>query len=285
MSLEFAVLASKRPVYRDVIRAVAVSGLVCAEDVGADEAWPDESLHFHRHGVSCREIGIGYAEGAFRIGVPAFAAAEDFDLAIRFAESFAEQCDSVIETEEGETLSPGRARDTLNDEWIRERIEAWTEKLFAMVRREQGCYQIPGPVRSFYIGPRVSSELTEGAPAEELSGRLAEAIRRVQYAYEDTHFAVSVMALRVKGTDGEVTASAWGEGVAHLFAPVDFLVVGGDRSLFVPYESLPEVAGDRLSWLDERQALVEAAEGEDWKGILQRAERHAAPPAPEAPDR
>jgi hypothetical protein len=46
----------------------------------------------------------------------------------------------------------------------------------------------------------------------------------------------------------------------------------------VPYRALPEIAGDRVTFLDEVQTLVEPFDDYEWPELLERARRHAVDP-------
>jgi hypothetical protein len=51
-----------------------------------------------------------------------------------------------------------------------------------------------------------------------------------------------------------------------------------DDIFLVPYEALPQLAGKRFAWLDERQCLVEAIASDEWPELLREAERFKVTP-------
>jgi hypothetical protein len=69
--------------------------------------------------------------------------------------------------------------------------------------------------------------------------------------------------------------------VQYFFPWVQHIVIvdedKSNSSLFVPYSALPELAGDRITWLAEKQALIAPCSKTDWPALLQRARDFKTP--------
>lgn len=198
-----------------------------------------ETLHFYRSGVSCRAVEISATE----VRLLACSCPEDYDLAFRFLAAMGEERPAVDV-----------------DAQIRADLRALAEAI-----ARDGTLTIQGPVRPFYIGPSLIREVAGRAE------RLFEAMRRVQYA--QGVFAANILPV---AAPEPFTVTAWPEGVRVLFPPVDYLVLESD--IFLPSSALPDVAGDRFHLIDEKQSIVDAFEGEEWKRLLERVEKHRAYP-------
>lgn len=275
MSYSFRIRAPAPPPYPGVLAAVGIEELACGEGDPGDGPWPDGTLHFYRPGVSCRAAEITFHLGEFEIRILACSAPEDYDVAFRFVEALGRVCAPTVTPEDGAEFPAGELRKRRDAKWIEDQIEGGLAVLRSLIREKGETVAFDGAVRPFHIGPRLLSEL-EGA---SFPNRLFEAIRAAQHVDTSRYFPASVLPV---AADPAFTVTAWTEGVAYLFPPVDYLVLQtekiSDESVFLPHAALPDVAGDRFRWLDEKQALVEAFEGGDWSSLMKRArERRAYP--------
>ena len=250
--------------------------------------WPDRRLHFYRERISTCAVEVYWQDGQFQVRVFAFAVAEEYALALALAECFARRAETGIRPEDNDELPIPEVRARYGPEWAARQVEALFSMLPVMVRQAEGVCQLPGAVRPFYVGPRLLGELEAAGPPAELSQRLVEAIRRVQYVDPEEYFCGSAIEVSARDSEESFTVAAWGPEVKYLFPAVDYLAVieseeGGH--FLIPYEALPTVAGDRWRWLDEVQTLVEAFAPEEWPALLERARLHRVEPEGKRPAR
>lgn len=223
--------------HEEILKRVGLEDLACAESCVPEGEWPETTLHYYRSGVSCRAVEISRGE----VRILACSCPEDYDLAFRFLAAFG---------------APAPAVD----------IPAQIRADLAALKAQSQILTLDGPIREFHIGPRLWSEIGDNPD------RLFAAMRRTQYVNVSEYYAANVIPV---DAPEPFTVAAWTEGVRTLFPAVDYIVL--ENTLFMPASVLPEVAGDRFQWLDEKQSLVEAFEGEDWKRLLKRVEAMRRP--------
>ena len=123
-------------------------------------------------------------------------------------------------------------------------------------------------------------ELQAAGPPEALPERMLQAIRRVQYVDPEQYDPAGVLEAAAGGEKGgrPFRFAVWGPGKSYLLPAVDQLLVDADGKqtdvFLIPYQALPEIAGERCSWLDEKQTLVQAFAEREWPALVERARRH-----------
>jgi hypothetical protein len=288
MSFSFYVASPTLPRLGEVLDALPCD-VRCTEETRSQEGdlfdrnahWPDRRLHFYRDAISTCAVEVYWQDGQFQVRVFAFAVPEEYELALAFAECFARRAEAGIRPEDADELPFNEVRACYGPSWAATQVEALFSMLPVMVRQADSVCQLPGAVRPFYLGPRLLGELEAAGPAAELTSRLIEAMRRVQYVDPEEYFCGSAIEVSAKDSDESFTVAAWGPEVNYLFPSVDYLaVIEGEQGshFMIPYEALPEVAGDRWRWLDEAQTLVEAFSPEEWPALLERARPHRVEP-------
>lgn len=288
MSFSFYVASPTLPRLGEVLEALP-SDVRCSEETRSPEGesfdrnahWPDRRLHFYREGRSTCSVEVYWQDGQFQVRVFAFAVAEEYELALAFARCFARRAETGIRPEDGEELPVCAARTRYGPGWAATQVRELFSMLPVMVRQSDSVCQLPGALRPFYLGPRLLGELEAAGPPEELTQRIIEAMRRVQYVDPEEYFCGSAIEVSARDSDESFTVAAWGPEVRYLFPAVDYLAVieseqGGH--FMIPSEALSEVADDRWRWLDEVQTLVEAFTPEEWPALLERARRHRVEP-------
>jgi hypothetical protein len=76
----------------------------------------------------------------------------------------------------------------------------------------------------------------------------------------------------------ELRFAAWSAGVRTLMPSVTAFALAGPQHLFVPSSALATLAGDRLEWLDEEQAILEPIPDDEWDAFTERARKVQATP-------
>jgi hypothetical protein len=314
MSFSFYVKAPVRPRYGDIVEDLPFPEVCCCEERDAlearrsdrdedeeeaeftdededegegfdlDEPWPERPLHFYLPSVSIRAIEAVWEDGTFQVRIMAFSGREEYDLAFALLERAAELFESDVEPEDGEPVAVERLREAYGPTWVEGQMSLF-QVLPQMARQQGNTLQMMGPVRPFHLGPRLLGELEGAGPPEELPERIIELMRRVQYVDPEEYYCAGALRLEKRGGGKAITLAAWGPNVRYLFPDVQYLaVIEGEQGHFmVPYRALPEIAGDRCTFLDEVQTLVEPFDDYEWADLVERARPHAVDPigAPE----
>lgn len=288
MSISFFVPSVIEPRFRALIDAVGYPDVRSAQAQRDGCRWSDRYWQLYRPGVSARPVEVTYEDGRFQVRVVTPSAPEEFELAFRLVEAAAKHLGRPVEFEGGASFPVGELRRRYPAAWVRGQIESGVEAIRHIVREEQQAVTLSGPVRPFFVGPRLLDELDEYGPPEELAERLIELMRQVQYLDPEAFYpAETVRALRDSETEELITFAVWGPGVRYLFPDVQYLVLMGEapgRHLFVPAAVVPELAGDNFLWLDEAQYLVQAIDEDDWPALLDRARQYEVHPLRAAPE-
>jgi hypothetical protein len=313
MSFSFYLDLPEAPPIGELLEPIPYDILCVEEDeIEPEDEWPEGYTHLYREGLSTCAVEINREDGRFQIRIMAFCSPEDYELALAIVEQLALYGEvAAITPEDGEPLPLGQLKKQYGKEWIADQVKSLFGMLPAMVARDHDtALQVPAAVRPFWIGPRLMKELTEGGPAETLPQRIIEAIRKVQYLDPEEYFCATVMEVcskkegaaeedkpddvgdqadDEKTNDDSFTVTAWGPGVRYLFPNVDYLAViedmEGEGHFLIPYDAVHELAGDRCSWLDEKQTLVEPFDEDEWPELLARARKHEIDPSQAGKDK
>ena len=243
------------------------------------DPWPEGfAFHVHRDQRSTRGVELCWESDQLQVRLLTLASPEDWELAFRLLEEAAGG-QGRVRTEDGQESEVSELRERFGL-LCAETNAGGAAFLVARIEAEQTHLTLPGPIRSFCIGPRVLEELTSAGPPDELTERLLERIREVQYSPEaERHYTASV--LQASGEDElRFTLAAFGPGVRYLLPEVQFvaLVSDEDRELFLDYDALLLLLTGWCRYLDERQVFVEALEGANWSAFLEWARRCALDP-------
>src|SRR5215510_1235148 len=279
MSYSFYIRTDLRPAVADVLARIDFPDVVAPDARGA---WPDGTLHIYRGEISTRAIEITYEDHAFEVRILALSSPEDYELAFRLVEHLAVLTGSQVEPEDDTTFPAEKLRDLYDTPWG-ERMTASHSKIIGhLVKKEGKTITIVGPVREFHIGPRLFAELEEGGPADGLPQRILEAIRRTQYRDLSDYAEAAIMEVTTSDKSKTIKLSVWEPDRATHFSGVEYihLVPNNmpDNIFLVPFEALPQLAGSRFAYLDERQCLVEAVASDEWPALLREAELYKVSP-------
>jgi hypothetical protein len=285
MSFSFYLDLPKPPPLGGLLEPIPYD-ILCVEEEEIDPAddWPEGYTHLFREHLSTCAVEIKRVTSRFQVRIMDFAAPEDYELALGVVEQLAKW--GQVETIEPEDLEPmplAALQKRYGNQWIAEQVQSLFGMLPGMVAKEKDAsLQVPGPVRPFWIGPRLLKELMEAGPEKSLPERIIAAIRKVQYVDPEEYFCAAVMEVSSKTTDESFTVTAWGPGVRYLFPNVEYLAViedmEGEEHFLVPYKAIHEIAGDYCSWLDEEQTVVEPFDDDEWPKVLERARKHEVDP-------
>jgi hypothetical protein len=248
------------------------------EAAGGATAWPPMCVHLYQPGVSTRSVELCHTGDAVKVRLLACSAPEDYELGLRVVQVVAELAGARVRPEDAGELAAGELDGRYGSEWAAGQVSASVGMLAALVRK-RGPVAMRGPVREFHVGRRLLAELEDGDDGK-LAARLLDAFRRSQYVDPERYYEAN--PIEVAAADGRRTLEVvvWApSSIGYLFSPVDYVFLmareqdGGDM-LVVPFDAVPEIAGDRCIFLDERQLLVEPVGEQEWSGLSERAEPH-----------
>lgn len=249
-------LAGRLPVLADLVRALAIPDLRVEEN---------ESVHrFHLDGRSTRSTEVTVAE-TFDVRVFSLAAPEDVELAVRIAECAA----SIMNLREADAELEGvvpvaQLRDVYDETWAVGQAQSGVRVIRALINDGRGPIQVPGPVRSLCVGPRVLAQVA----GEDEHVRMWDAMRAVQW------LRVRTAGVFVAG-EKETKLAVW-LGDEVVFPPVAYAAVSREGEVvLVEAARVPELAGTRWRQLDEVQGHIAAFPEEEWPAVVEAARAFA----------
>ena len=279
MSYSFYVRTDVKPSVADVLARIDFPDVVAPDARGA---WPDGTLQIYRAEISTRVTEITYEDHAFQVRILALASPEDYELALRVVEHLAVLTGSQVESEDDISFPAEKLRDINDTSWVERITDSNLNIIGHFAKNEGKTVTIVGPVREFHIGPRLFAELEEGGPAARLPQRIMEAIRRTQYRDLSGYAEAAIIEVTTPDKSKTIKLSVWEPERATHFSLVGYihLVPNNmpDNIFLVPFETLPQLAGSRFAYLDERQCLVEAVASDEWPALLGEAERYKVLP-------
>ncbi|MBM4381601.1 MAG: hypothetical protein FJ086_20225 [Deltaproteobacteria bacterium] len=224
-----------------------------------------------REGLSTRGVELLEGDGTLTLRLPGFPSREDLTLGLQLVELSA----GLLGAQQVETVDGPVAPTALfSDEVAAALARAQSEENDALNTAVLlgRTLELPGCLRPFFLGPRTYESLRTTSTAQEgLWDKVVSAYRQVQWVHLHGIHPATVMGLR-RGSS-EFTASTWQPGKAHVFAPVDMVLVKAQgEPLRLPWAALPHVAADHFAWLDERQATVRGFTESEWPEVVSRAE-------------
>jgi hypothetical protein len=278
VSFTFFVATASSPPLASIVGRLG-GGLRFEEDLPAGGApWPPMCVHLFTPGISARSVEVCYARGVVKVRLLACSAPEDYHLGLRLVRVVAELAGAPIRPQDGDELAANELPDRYGAKWVADQVSAGVGVLAALAV-EHGQVTLRGPVRDFHVGKRLLDELRDGS-APRFVERLLAAFRRTQYVDPERYYEAH--PIEVAAADGTRTleVAMWApSSIGYLFSPVDYVFLmareqdGGDM-LAVTYDAVPEIAGDRCAFLDERQLLVEPVGEQEWSDLSERAEKY-----------
>ena len=280
MSETIAIEIAEAPDFIGTLDAISaalhINDLRSLEDVPPPGTpWPSGIWHLFRHDVSTRTTEITCGGGEFAIRIFSMASREDVALAVALAEYVALHAGvAEVSSEQRGTMPPSELAGYYTADWADGQIESGHHAVSALVRDGKGPMEIPGPNRSFFVGPRVLLQLGPVAPEQ----KLLEAIRRVQWIPIRTAGRFTAHA---KTDNREIRLAMW-LGDEVVFPGVEFAGVSDPnaekREVFlIPSSRIAELAGERWTPIDEKQGIL-ADFGDDWPAVVAAARKFEVTP-------
>jgi hypothetical protein len=273
--------------------ALTYERLIAVRDVGCEEAEhsgleltgpmrPGYYHHIYLPHVSTRSLEISLEGDTLGIRIMTGSCVDDYELAIDLVcEAAGAAGGDGVEGEDGRAIDPDARDWSAEREWMIGMTRSLAGTIVGMVEREGQTVTLSGPRRAFHIGPRVAAELrAASSDAAGLEKALTARIRRTQYIDLDeleVLYAASTMVMTLEDKR-ELRFAVWSPGVRYLMPSVAAFALGAPEPLFVPPSALATLAGDRLQWLDEEQAILDPIPDDEWDAFIERARKYQSTP-------
>jgi hypothetical protein len=278
VSFSFYIESKSKLKYQQLMQ---IDHLSCFEPPAAAEKHLTGVRHFFIPNVSCRGSEVAVEEDGYSVRVLACSAPEDYELSLTLVETIAKSTNGKISGECGSKVTVKQLRSKFDSEWINNDLNlsfAAVESSAAGLTNGQ-YLSLSGAVRDFYVGPRMLQELSKLGSVESMRNEFFEKFRAVQYIDPELYYFPSIRVFPKSSKKFVV----WGPGCQYFFPAIQvFALVSledGVPPLFVDSDCLQELAGERISWLDEKQALVSSVAESDWPDFLLRARKFEIDPA------
>jgi hypothetical protein len=269
MSFTFTIqVADRSPLtLGDLQDAVALT-LGTTEQVRLDDALRG-LLHLYQPGVSTRALELDVHDDRLAVRILACSSPEDHELGIAIVEALAARRGAAnVEPEDGDPIPPGELRGRYDGEWVAGQVRSGAAAVGAVADANPGkLITLDGPVRPFLVGGRLIAELRQGGPAEQLAGRLIEAMRRTQWPPD----CYPASVIEVSGGSSGTTRLAVLTGHGRTLLPDVDVIAVTDRAggqLYVRPDVLADLLPGHARFLDERHLLVEAVDQTSWEELI-----------------
>lgn len=283
MSHTIAVELSHRPLVSEVLGGASFPNLRSHQSFDPHGTWPTQAVQLYLDQVSTRATDVRCSAGnRLEITIFPLASTEDCELAFGIAERLAAHNNTTVESEVWGSIAPEDLRSLYHGAWIREQANNATNALVALIDQGHGPIEVPGPVRPFYIGERLLGDLREAGPEHELTDRIMDALRIVQYLPADEYFPAGTFEAHSTETGERIHFAVWGPGRNYVIPAVGLVLVSApaqDEDVFlIPSDSIADIAPGRCHWLDERQRIVMEFTEAEWPDLMERAREHEVKP-------
>lgn len=259
----------------EYLQLMQIDQLSCCEPTAAAEKHLIGVRHFFIPNVSCRGSEVAREDDGYSVRILACSSPEDYELAFTLVETIAKSTNGKISGECGSTATVEQFRSKFDSEWRgNDQNLSFAAVRSAAVGLPSGeSLSLSGAVRPFYVGPRMFHELSKLGSEEDVRKEFFEKFRAVQYIDPELYYVPSIRVFPKSSKELVI----WGPGCQYFLPATDVfaLVSLEDEAppLFVDSSCLQELAGERISWLDEKQALVSSVEESDWPDFLLRARK------------
>jgi hypothetical protein len=120
------------------------------------------------------------------------------------------------------------------------------------------------------MGPRIAGEILRHASKEDAGKEWVDRMRKTQYVSPE-YFVPKIYQLHANKRKFTIFAPE----LAIVFPWVQYVAINDEEDLhYIPYDSLLQVLGERVTWLDEKQTLVTAVSEKEWSQFMQAALPH-----------
>lgn len=280
VSFSFSLRLDEPPPISVVIDALREPHWACTEELPLDDQWSSGSvIHPFVKGKSARGVEVSFEDGRFQVRILTCSSRADYVLGLRLVDVLATLGRSTVTPEDGKPMARELLAARYDHAWIEQMVDWGPEAIMKMVETDAQTLTMSGAVREVHVGPRFVSDLRARKGDMTAEQQLLAAMVRIQNIDVGRWYAASAFRVtpRGKGEADAVTLAAWAPDVAYLFPSVQFfaIVAQNGTDVLVTNEHAAGLAGDRWTWLDEKNALCEAVPQADWGAFVLRAREHA----------
>lgn len=276
MSESFCVKSQKSISYGGFLQVVALPEFMGLAPPPSDRDAPLTGIRrFYQEEISCRGIEIARDREGTEYAVSANhpSSLDDWMLMIHTIGALSRYFGVNIEAD-GESLPESAFNDKYGPDWAQRMVQFGAKSTLGTARGLTGGQfaQIDCAIRLFYLGKRTADEIMAGRSEEEAATELSNRMRLTQYVSLD-YFVPKEYKLNANNRKFVV----FGEGLQMLVPLVQFVALPTENTniVYIPFDVFPSLVGERLSWLDEKQALVRPVRKEDWPQLIEAANKHA----------
>lgn len=278
MSYCFAIKSPKSISYEDFINAIGLADLIVESDhEDVPEHLTGSNLMYIEE-TSCRGVTISHSDDDYEITINHPSCRDDWHLGLKAIESLAEQFEQPIEVEDRE-LSVDEFRKIYNASWIAEQFQIGADVALQQASEQKGggTISIEGSIRPFYMGERLAKEILSNKSKEDAHAELVERMRNAQFVGPE-YFVPKVYEM----SSGKKFV-AFGPNLQMVCPWVQYVALAtpDNESIFVPFEALADLHAGKISWLDEKQTLLEPFSKEEWASIIEKAKAKSVDLEPE----
>ncbi len=272
MSESFTVKVGKAITFNKFLKLVNLPSFEhCSHDLPDENASMTGINHFYQDEVSCRAIEIEYwpKDKSYSIQTNHPASKEDWMLMRHITESLAQHFNAAITDGDG-NCNIEQFSKKYDKQWA-SGLSHFGANALLDCSFGTGFASLEGAVRPFYFGERAKTEITSNRSGDDIYAELFRRIYETQYIgleyFVPKHYEIA-------GTKKKFAVI--GPGVQAVTPYVDFISFPQDKGMiFIPYAALPQILGERLSWLDEKQALIDPIDESEWPNVMTIAAQHS----------
>jgi hypothetical protein len=268
--------AAAPPPLAELLDAVNLADLRPLAFSDAAREWPAKPLQLYRNLISCRAVELIYEAGVIRVTLRSMSALEDCQLAVALARAAARLVGAVtVRPEACNEIAPDELEEFAATDWVRGQQESGARMTEFLVG-ERGTMALPGAIRPWHVGTRVLGELRALSSDCPLHERMIQRMRHIQWIDQLQGYTAAAQFLTSDPNPGKrITLAIWQPTVRLLMPEAKHVVLdanGGQSEIVIlPHQRFVELAGDRLTWLDECQTLVEPILETDVPSLMRRA--------------
>lgn len=272
MSITFAIATGGSITFGELKRLINVDRFLDSSIPPADEAAPVTGInHFYIEDVSCRAIEVSHTIYGYSISIKSASSLDDWKLGLKVTAAIASFFQAKIEGD-GDLLTLEQFEQKYDNWWTKRQFVSGVDFALNQAHQHSGIVMMDGVTREFHLGERMAKEILNGRSKDEARAEFVRRFRQCQ-RIEPEYFVPKEYYLKASKKRFVI----FGPGVSLVVPFVHYLALPEASSknlIYVAHSLLPSLAPN-LTWLDEKQALVDAIPESDWTELLKVARPHA----------
>lgn len=238
-----------------------------------------ETACFYIEGQAARGIYVSHDDDCIVVEIQSLCNYADYAIAKVILYLLKIYIDENVTDEEGKLLDP---KDYFTDEKIEELREEDAKRFLAELKTiEDDCLQIPGVIRSVYLGKKMTGELLQYENEPQTLVRAFNSIfYSVQYTLPDYRMPGAAL-IRPQNSENEKDFKQVRillEGIPYILQDYDYLAINpgqnNDEIIFIDNDDLKEIAAEvfpensDFGIVDDFTIVFPKLEGAEWKKFV-----------------